>query len=169
MAIRLANAEDLATLAALVSEANKDVARRFGLNAENCPKHPSFCTTGWIEADLARGERYFVLEEEGIAIGCVAYERPRPGTAYLNRLSVLPGRRKQGAGARLVQHVIELAASESVQSISIGIIGEHLDLKRWYEMRGFSSGEVKRFPHLPFSVQYMAYAVVSGAHATFRS
>jgi diamine N-acetyltransferase len=154
--IRMAGVADTLTLARLVSEANKDVALRFGLNAQNCPKHPSFCTEAWIESDLARGERYFILEEGGAAIGCAAYERPGPGRAYLNRLSVLPGYRNQGAGARLVQHIIQMASADSVQSISIGVIGEHAELKRWYESQGFISGEIKQFPHLPFSVQYMA-------------
>lgn len=150
---------DIPTLAMLVSEANKDVAVRFGLNAQNCPKHPSFCTDAWIEGDLARGERYFILEDSGSAVGCVAYERPGPGRAYLNRLSVLPEHRNRGAGARLVRHVVEMAAADSVQNISIGVIGEHTELMRWYEALGFTVGEVKRFPHLPFSVQYMARQV----------
>ncbi len=143
----------------LVSEANKDVAVKFGLNFENCPKHPSFYTEAWAKADLVRGERYFILEENSKAIGCVAYERPGEGLAYLNRLSILPASRTKGAGSRLVQFIIDLAASETVKTISIGVIGEHIDLQRWYSKRGFSSGERKQFPHLPFSVQYMAYAV----------
>lgn len=157
MKIRLAGPADLSTLAMLVGESNKDVALKFALNAQNCPKHPSFCTEAWVENDLARGERYFILEDGGVPVGCVAYERPAPGRAYLNRLSVLPAHRKRGAGARLVQHIVQLAAAESVRSISIGVIGEHAELKRWYESLGFVCGEVARFPHLPFSVQYMTY------------
>ncbi len=146
----------------LVSESNKDVAVRFGLNAENCPKHPSFCTEGWVEADLARGEKYFVIEENAVPIGCVAYENPSAERAYLNRLSVLPRHRNRGAGARLVQHVIQHARSTSIQTISIGVIGEHTELQRWYRKLGFTDGETKRFPHLPFSVKYMSYALQDG-------
>jgi GNAT superfamily N-acetyltransferase len=159
MEIRLANVEDTATLAALVSEANKDVADRFGLNAENCPKHPSFCTEAWIASDFARGERYFILQDSGTPIGCVAYELPGPARAYLNRLSILPAHRNRGAGARLVQHIFQLAAVDAVNTISIGVIGEHVDLQRWYEKLGFISGEVKHFTHLPFSVRYMTFPV----------
>ena len=159
MHIREAGFDDVAILVTLVSEANKDVALRFGLNAENCPKHPSFCDEEWIKADLARGERYFILEENLGAIACVAYERPSADLAYLNRLSVLPAHRKCGIGSRLVEFVIELARSERVERVSIGVIGEHADLQRWYNKRGFEGGEVKCFPHLPFSVRYMAYSV----------
>ena len=54
--IREALPEDPATIAMIVSKSNKDVAVKFGLNAENCSNHPSLCTERWIEADLARGD-----------------------------------------------------------------------------------------------------------------
>jgi hypothetical protein len=98
MLIREATPRDLTTIALLVSESNKDVAARFGLNFQNCPKHPSFCTEAWVQADLARGETYFILEENSKRIGCVAYEDPSAGVAYLNRLSVPVGRKCSAAG-----------------------------------------------------------------------
>jgi diamine N-acetyltransferase len=145
----------------LVSASNKDVAVMFGLDADNCPKHPSFCTEAWIKADLARGERYFIIEDGARPIGCVAYENPCAELAYLNRLSVLPAYRQCGVGARLVGHIVEHARAASIKTISIGVIGEHMELQRWYRNLGFTDGETKRFPHLPFSVKYMAYALSS--------
>jgi len=159
MPIREASPGDIATIAHLVTESNKDVAIRFGLNAENCPKHTSFCSESWVQVDLARGERYFILEENAEPMGCVAYENPSAGLAYLNRLSVLPAHRHRGFGARLVQHIIHLAHASGIETISIGVIGEHDDLQRWYRKLGFTDGETKRFPHLPFSVKYMSYRV----------
>ncbi len=159
MTIREASAKDLTTIAMLVSESNKDIAEKFGLNADNCQKHPSFCTEAWVKSDLARGERYFILEEDSVPIACVAYENPSAGLAYLNRLSVLPPYRNRGIGAHLVKYIIQLAQASSIQTISIGVIGEHSDLQRWYRSLGFIDGETKRFPHLPFSVKYMSYTV----------
>lgn len=157
MHIREASTDDLAVIAMLVSQANQDVAQTFGLNADNCPKHPSFCTSAWVESDFARGERYFILEEDEFPVACVAYETPSDKLAYLNRLSVLPTHRRRGFGARLVEYIIELARAGSIRTVSIGVIGEHVELQRWYSRLGFVSGETKRFPHLPFSVSYMAY------------
>jgi len=162
MQIRLASPEDISTIAMLVSTSNKDVATKFGLNADNCPKHPSFCTEAWVAADLARGERYFIAEEDSTAIACVAYESPGAGLAYLNRLSVLPAHRGRGVGANLVQHIVQVARSNAVHTISIGVIGEHVDLQRWYAKLGFRPGETRRFPHLPFAVTYMSYSVQGG-------
>jgi len=159
MLIRNTSRDDARLLAMLISESNRDVALRFGLNADNCPRHPSFCNETWVLADFARGERYFILQDNGIAIGCVAYEKASEGRAYLNRLSVLPTHRKKGGGERLVRHVIDHARSSQISTISIGIIAAHAELKRWYLKLGFSEGETKTFPHLPFAVSYLTYAV----------
>lgn len=161
MPIREASRGDSATIATLVSTSNKDVAIRFGLTADNCPKHTSFCTESWVQADLERGERYFILEENAVPVGCVAYENPSAGLAYLNRLSVLPAHRNSGFGARLVQHIVQLARTAGIETISIGVIGEYDDLQRWYRQLGFVDGETKRFPYLPFSVKYMSYRIAA--------
>jgi N-acetylglutamate synthase-like GNAT family acetyltransferase len=157
--IREAFIDDAEVIARIIREANRDVAVRFGLNATNCPKHPSFCSAEWVKSDFARGERYFILTAGGRPVGCVAYEVPNAQVAYLNRLSVLPVWRRYGHGKRLVEHVIALARTAAIPSISVGVIGGHEDLQRWYRKQGFVDGEVKRFPHLPFSVKYMHYAV----------
>ena len=51
------------------------------------------------------------------------------------------------------------ARAASIHTISICVIGEHAELQRWYRGLGFIDGETKHFPHLPFSVKYMACAV----------
>jgi GNAT superfamily N-acetyltransferase len=159
MNIRQCTPDDAAVLARLIAEANRDVAVRFGLNADNCPKHPSFCSKDWIEADLSRGVKYFILEDGAKPIGCVAYECPASELAFLNRLSVLPEYRKRGGGTRLVHYIVAIARAASIRTVSIGVIGEHVELQRWYRDHGFVDGEVKRFPHLPFTVKYMTYAL----------
>lgn len=159
MNIREAAISDAPLLARLISESNRDVAQQFGLKADNCPKHPSFCAESWVQADFARGERYFILEEDSAPVACVAYETPSPDLAYLNRLSVLPAHRRRGIGACLVSHIVGLARAEAIRTISIGVIGEHDVLQSWYVRQGFVPGETKRFPHLPFSVRYMNCAV----------
>lgn len=157
--IREAFIDDADIVARLVRDSNRDVAERFGLDATNCPKHPSFCNAEWVKSDFARGERYFVLDQGGRPVGCVAYETPNAEVAYLNRLSVLPASRRSGHGKRLVEYVIELARTEAIPTISIGVIGDHEDLQRWYRALGFVDGDVKRFAHLPFAVRYMHLAV----------
>ncbi|WP_180125444.1 GNAT family N-acetyltransferase [Rhodoferax sp. BLA1] len=155
MNIRAASPQDASTLAQLISAANRDVATQFGLTVENCPKHPSFCSADWVLADMARGACYFLAEVDSGPIGCVAFETAGAGLAYLNRLSVLPAQQRQGVGAQLVQHVLQVASAAACQRVSIGVIAQHIALQHWYGQLGFVTAETQDFAHLPFSVTYM--------------
>ncbi|MBJ7536056.1 GNAT family N-acetyltransferase [Marinomonas transparens] len=154
-------ADQAEVLAHLIRQANRPVATRFKINQDNCPKHPSFCKSEWIQADFDRGERYFLLTENSQPIACVAYEVPVRENAikkaYLNRLSVLPDQQNKGTGSKLVEHVIQQALSDQLDLISIGIIAQHTQLQDWYEKIGFITGDTKGFEHLPFDVTYMTY------------
>ena len=161
MGIREVETADIKSVAAIIRAANIPVAEQFNLNCSNAPSHPSFCTPEWIRTGMDRGERYFVRETAGEAAGCVAYDSPGPGPAYLNRLAVLPRFQNRGMGRQLVDHVIRLARADGKTEISIGIIKNHLKLKDWYTSLGFETAGSKRFRHLPFDVQFMRYQVIS--------
>jgi GNAT superfamily N-acetyltransferase len=157
--------DDAAQLVSVICEANAVVAKQFDITLDNNPKHPSFYTEEWLAKDIARGEQYFVAHvsrmssetegELGCIAACVAFEHPRPDTAYLNRLSVLPQYQRQGIGRALVEYVIDYAKSKNITFISIGIIASHAVLKEWYIRLGFVEGETKVIDHLPFDVAYL--------------
>lgn len=160
MKIVPAKSENAIQIASIISEANKDVAKLFNITIENTPKHPSFCTAEWVRSGFERGESFFLYKENGVVKGCVAFEQPNPDTAYLNRLSVLPMYRHNGIGASLVRHIIDYSGiKKSIQTISIGIIAEHIVLKAWYLRLGFVEGDTIKFEHLPFTVQYLHYRI----------
>ena len=161
MQIRKAHEDDAPVLARLIADSNKDVAEKFGLTQANCPKHPSFCQAQWLATDFARGELFYMAYEHDEPVACIATEYPSPELAYLNRLAVLPAFRRRGIGQELVGFILELARTRGAKTVSIGVIGEHEELQSWYQRIGFSSGETKRFPHLPFSVRYMTYALAA--------
>lgn len=161
--IRTAKRSDAETIACIISDANKDVAGQFGITLENNAKHPSFCTKDWVLNDMGKGEEYFLLQanlQDGLkttiqTIGCIALESKENGSAYLNRLAVLPNSRNNGAGEQLVRHVLNLANESKHKSVSIGVIAEHTQLVNWYEKLGFRLKNKKTFAHLPFDVQFM--------------
>lgn len=162
-AIERGRTEDIDILAGIIRTSFRDVAERFGLTPENCPKHPSNCTAQWVREDMDRGVVYFILESEGIAAGCVALERAEGGECYLERLAVLPDRRRRGLGRALVDHVLTQAGRLGADRVGIGIIAAQTDLKEWYRTRGFVEGETKGFAHLPFRVTFMSYQVGGGS------
>ena len=157
--IRDATPEDAETVARVIRESFRDVAARFSLTADNCPRHPSNCTTDWIRSDQACGVCYFILAQEGESVGCVGLEAAGPDLCHLERLAVLPEWRRQGCGRALVAHALSRAKANGARRVSVGIIADHAELKQWYATLGFGEGDTKSFTHLPFSVSFMVLNV----------
>lgn len=147
--------EDTAVLVETIRGAFRDVAERYGLNEQNCPRHASNCTADWIEQDMNRGVAYFLLETDGQAAGSVAIERAKPEVVYLERLAVLPRFRGRGFGKALVAHVLAQARQMGAQSVGIGVIAGETGLKDWYRRQGFVETQTRDFEHLPFRVSFM--------------
>jgi N-acetylglutamate synthase-like GNAT family acetyltransferase len=162
--IKEATLNDRDVIAEIIRESFRDVARRFSLTEDNCPKHPSNCVSSWIETDISRGVQYFILYVEKKPIGCVGIESPSNDVCYLERLSVLPEMRGHHFGIRLVQHVLKCAALKGVVKVSIGIINEQTELKEWYKKLGFVITQVKSYPHLPFKVCLMECEISKSAN-----
>lgn len=156
-AIRAAKITDATMLCQVIRKAFEDVAERFGLNASNCPKHPSNYTVEWVENDFARGVRYYLLEVDNQALGCAAIEVIDDNLCYLERVAVRPLDRKNGYGKRLVTHLLAIARSQGIKHVSIGIIADQTELKQWYRNIGFEEGETKTYQHLPFKVTFMTF------------
>ena len=153
--IRAARPDEAALLAEMIARSFADVAARFDLTAENCPKHPSNCTPEWVNGDFARGVTYFLLEAEGKPVACAALEQADQRHCYLERLAVLPEMRRRGMGQALVEHAVDQASRLGAKSLGIGIIAAQDELRRWYLKLGFRQGQIKSFAHLPFEVLFM--------------
>ncbi|MEW6673876.1 MAG: GNAT family N-acetyltransferase, partial [Thermodesulfobacteriota bacterium] len=162
-----ATPNDREVLVKLIRDSFRDVARRFSLTKDNCPKHPSNCASSWIESDISRGVQYHILYVDENPIGCAAIEKPSADVCYLERLSVLPEMRGKHFGIRLVQHALECAALKGARRVSIGIIDEQTELKEWYMQLGFAVTEIKSFPHLPFKVCLMEFEIKKPAGSAF--
>jgi N-acetylglutamate synthase-like GNAT family acetyltransferase len=160
--IRICTREDIEVLAETIRRSFRDIAERFGLTQENAPRHPSNCTVDWIRKDMERGVTYFAIENEDLVVGCVALERAKSEVCYLERLGVLPDKRRRGFGKALVNHVLFEARHLGVNYVSMGIIAAHTELRDWYRKLGFIEGESKEFPNLPFRVTFMSYGVKKG-------
>jgi len=154
--IRTCSPQDAGVLARLIRDSFRDVAERFGLNAENCPRHPSQCGEDWVKRDMEKGISYFLLEEDGEAAGCAAMDARTPGWCEMERLAVLPRFRGHGLGDALVRHVFAQAEAAGIPEVRIGIIDAHAELKRWYLRLGFTETGTRDFPHLPFRVAFLS-------------
>lgn len=114
---------------------------------------------------MDRGATYFILEQEKLAIGCVAMKKANSESFELERLAVLPSYRKRGLGRVLVDHILSEAKRLGSLRVNIGIIAEHTDLKGWYLKARFLEGETKDFPHLPFRVMFMSHDLIKNCQS----
>jgi len=153
--IRDSTEDDISLLTDLIRESFKDVAERFNLTAYNAPSHPSNCTEEWIIKAIQKGNKYYILEYQGVPCGCVALEEANSEVCYLERLSVLPNYRIKGFGKALVNHIIHKAKKITAKRIEIGIIAENLELKNWYIKQGFIERDIIKYEHLPFKVLFL--------------
>lgn len=151
----VAAGDDLEASLRIVRTAFATVAARLGLTVGNCPTHPSFITIEGLEKIRDAGMTLFGLFEGDEQAGFVAVEDAGGGVWYLEKLAVLPERRRAGYGERLVRHALEYIRSRGGRTVSIGVIDEDLPLRRWYARFGFVATARKRYPHLPFAVCFM--------------
>lgn len=152
--IRDAVPADVPELVEIIRTAFRDVALRFDLTPENCPRHPSNCRESWIEGALGKGVHYFILDAEGGSCGCVALEQASSETCYLERLAVLPAHQRRGYGRALVVHALAEARALGVKGVEIGLIAAQTELWNWYRKLGFVDQKAASFPHLPFQVLF---------------
>lgn len=154
--IRNASALDAVTITSIVRESFRDVALRFGLTLENCPKHPSNCEVRWIREALQKGIHFYILEVDDQPLGSIALEKANSEVGYIERLSVLPKHRRKGFGRSLVEHAMAQASEHGLNRIDIGIISDQIELRKWYERLGFVEQRRAVFNHLPFEVLFMS-------------
>jgi ribosomal protein S18 acetylase RimI-like enzyme len=156
MRIREAGKEDCSLLADLIRNAFADVAERLNLTRENAPTHPYFCTEEWVRAAMDRGVRFFIMEKNGKAVGCVGLENAGEGEFFMERLAVRPEARRQGLGEALVRQAMREAMKAGGRDLLIGVISGELKLLEWYGRLGFKEVGRKYFEHLPFQVVFMS-------------
>lgn len=133
---RRATVPDAAQLAALLDRFN----REFKVPSPGAPV---------LAARLARllaGESVFAQLAGEPAVG-VALVTLRPNVwfdgpvALLDEIYVVPERRSQGIGTRLLKTVEQECISRGVRLLEINVDGEDTDARRFYERHGYSDRE----------------------------
>lgn len=141
--------------ARVVREAFLTVAEEFNITKENAPSNGAFIKTDALRSLCEKGLKLFDVWQDGERVGFFALEDAGEGVFYIEKLSVLPGRRHNGIGRSILDFSVGYAKRHSCRKISIAIVNEHSVLKRWYENYGFNEVRLKKFEHLPFTVCFM--------------
>lgn len=88
-------------------------------------------------------ERFFILEHDGITIGCAAlYDFPADKTGELACLAVHPDYRDAGRGAALLEHVEAAARKKKLKKLFVLTT----QTAHWFVERGFTEEDVDTLP-----------------------
>lgn len=148
-------AGDYRASAQIIREAFLTVAKEFNITKENAPSNGAFIEADALMKLADKGVKLFDVWQDGLRAGFFALEDAGEGIYYLEKLSVLPGKRHNGIGAMILDFAAEYVKRYSGKKISIAIVDENAVLKRWYIDYGFTETRLKKFEHLPFTVCFM--------------
>jgi ribosomal protein S18 acetylase RimI-like enzyme len=160
--IREIREDELEMAAFVIGRSFATVAKDFHLTKENCPTNAAFITVEQLIESKNKGILFFGLFCRSSLAGCVAVEKAKDGVFYLEKLSVLPEWRHKGYGKKLTDFVFQYAHSLCGKKISIALINENLQLKKWYADYGFKETGIRKFNHLPFTVCFMEKEILQG-------
>ena len=157
--IRKADFSDASMLNFLIRQCFLDVAGRFELTPENCPEHPSNTTVEIVQKDISNGLSFFIKIDRGIPCGCIGLKKVSEDVCHVVRLGVLPGRRRRGFGKELLERALLEAGKLGVKRVSVSIIADDTELKKWYKKAGFTETETRNSKNLPFQVTLMELSI----------
>jgi ribosomal protein S18 acetylase RimI-like enzyme len=146
---------DFEESARVIREAFATVAKEFNITKENAPSNGAFIKADALKSLAEKGVKLFDVWQGGERAGFFAVEDAGGGVFYIEKLAVLPGKRHNGIGRRMLDFAAQYIKNLSGEKISIAIVNENAVLKRWYEDYGFTEVRLKRIEHLPFTVCFM--------------
>ena len=150
MNIRIAQADDIEPLHALIESAYRGDSARHGWTHEADLLGGQRTDPQSLAAILAHpDQRILIAESEGQLQGCVQLSRVDGAVAYLGLLTVDPALQAGGLGKVLLSHG-EAYARENWRSkvMEMTVIKQRTELIAYYERRGYvRTGEYRPFPH----------------------
>jgi ribosomal protein S18 acetylase RimI-like enzyme len=153
--IRKVQYEELDSCVRIIRESFGTVAEEFQLTVHNCPTNGAFIQLERLVSDWNKGNVMFGLYCDDDIVGFIQLECKSSDTYELEKLAVLPEYRHRGYGSELLKFARQAVEKLGAQKITIGIIEENVQLKKWYQEQGFIHKGIKKFDHLPFTVGFM--------------
>jgi GNAT superfamily N-acetyltransferase len=158
--LRPATRDDAPLLLRIIQQSFQTVYDRLGMTPGNFKYHASAFEPPWILEQMDAGNRFFVLEDAGEPVGCVALKPEEGGAVQLRRLAVLPVHRGKGYGRTLVDHALAEARRMGARRMTLGMWADDVPLRQWYERLGFAVTETKTYPDMPLAITHMAMALI---------
>jgi Acetyltransferases len=148
---------NLPILVELLHESFYEIVKQYGITKENSEHNAAFITLEELQYDVDNGLELSGLYLDDLLIGSIGIKQKEKDKYYIERLCIHPSYRHQKYGSTLLEYGKNKVINRGGRTISIGIIDENIQLKKWYIQNGYSEIEIKRIKYLPFSVCIMEY------------
>ena len=103
------------------------------------------------ETIVAKGGRVFMVDVDGMAVGCVALIPMGGGVYEVSKMAVAPGLRGLGIGRKLLMYAIEQARAMGATSLFLGSSTKLPGAVHLYEALGFTHMPRERLPELAYA------------------
>lgn len=133
-------------------------AEQFSLTAGNCPTDSAFITLQRLIFETDNGLSLFCAEEAGEIVAVCGIERFER-ECRLTRLGVIPTKRCRGTGKALLKLSIEKARNWGYGELCCHVIDEDEYVKHWLLSEGFTTGEIRGYPTVPYIVCKCTYII----------
>jgi len=150
--------EDLKPFVNIIRNSFQTVADEFGLTEDNNPTNPAFINLERLVRLQNESVYFYKLIFEKDLVGFVAIEQSKEEktTYYIEKVSILPDFRHKGFGKKLMDFAAQQIHNRGGKKISVALIDNNLQLKRWYTKLGYKVTGLRDFDQLPFRVCFMA-------------
>jgi N-acetylglutamate synthase-like GNAT family acetyltransferase len=90
-----------------------------------------------LQQQMNEGQQFFIAEVNGKAVGFGAVSDVAPQVIKLNKLYVLPGVQKTGAGKALMEHAFTIAGKHNAKQVILNV-NRYNPAKDFYQRLGFT-------------------------------
>lgn len=156
--IRPMCAEEIPACVSLIRTSFLTVAQEFDFTPENAPRFTAFATTeDRLTWQMKQGRPMFVCVDDstGTIVGYYSLCEKDHETVELNNLCVHPDARHRKLGQKLLVHALRESLIRGYLRMTLGIVEENQQLRRWYETYGFRHTGTQKFDFFPFTCGYM--------------
>lgn len=123
---------------------------KYGFTKENYPSCAAFTTLEELIAAKDNGTHFYAVFIEGRIAGCVQLKRIDSDTYAFTRFAVLPEYQHEGLGRALIAHCKAKTKEHGASKMTLLMVYENEQLRRFYESCGFELVETGRDDQHPF-------------------
>ncbi|GAK40762.1 GNAT family N-acetyltransferase [Paenibacillus urinalis] len=146
--------EDGKIISLLIQESFKRQAELLNISESDYPDYVAFETEEMARNRIANThvKILFIDTEPMGTIGSYMVDE----VGYIERLAILPRFRGNDYGKRLLEKTETELFNSGCKVINLSIVASFDRLQKYYEQNGYQCNEKKRYPFLPFDVQYLS-------------